>query len=104
MSLFVRRTTAASLLILSAGVGVSIPAGVASAAPRSQAAAPATVTAAQAGAGWLGRQFKGHAFIGTKRKPNPGSTAEAVLALAAAGVGGTTATAAIGWLEDNFAS
>ncbi len=104
MSSFIRRTTAASLLILSAGVGVGVQAGAALASPRSQTSTPAPVTAAQAGAGWLGRQFKGHAFIGTKRKPNPGSTAEAVLALAAAGVGGTTATAAIGWLEDNFES
>ena len=104
MSLFIRRTTAASLLILSAGVGVSVQAGAASASPRSQTSTAASVTAAQAGAGWLGRQFKGHAFIGSKRKPNPSSTAEAVLALAAAGVGGTTATAAIGWLEGNFES
>jgi hypothetical protein len=104
MSLSIRRTTAASLLILSAGLGASAQAGAASAssARASQTASPATVTATQAGAGWLGRQFKGHAFLGTKRMPSASSTAEAVLALAAAGVGGTTANAAIGWLKSNF--
>ena len=60
-------------------------------------------TAAQAGAGWLGRQFHG-AFIGTKATPDPGSTAEAVLAFAAAGAGGTKARAAIHWLKKHFES
>jgi hypothetical protein len=77
------------------GLGASVPAW--GAAPAAQP------TAAQAGAGWLGRQFHG-AFIGTTSAPDPGSTAEAVLAFAAAGAGGSKAKAAINWLKKHVES
>jgi hypothetical protein len=103
MSSSIRRTTAASLLVLSAGLALSVPAG---AAPTSSAhLSPATSpTAAQAGAGWVGRQFKGRAFLRSKGKPETSETVQAVLALAAAGVGQTQAQAAMTWLESNFGS
>ncbi|HEY7946414.1 MAG TPA: prenyltransferase/squalene oxidase repeat-containing protein [Acidimicrobiales bacterium] len=93
------------------GLGASVPvwnAAPASATPATGTAAHATAsktqpTAAQAGAGWLGRQFHG-AFIGTTSAPDPGSTAEAVLAFAAAGAGGSKAKAAINWLKKHVES
>ncbi|HXQ60029.1 MAG TPA: prenyltransferase/squalene oxidase repeat-containing protein [Acidimicrobiales bacterium] len=101
---FIRRTTAAGALTLSVGLGVGVPASAAVTGSAPQSSAPsAQPTAAQAGAGWLGRQFHG-AFIGTKSTPDPGSTAEAVLAFAAAGAGGTKARAAITWLTKHFES
>lgn len=68
-------------------------------------ATPATAsTAAQAGAAWLGQQFTSGGYIREKHKPSPGETAEAILALAAAGVGQTQAQAGVTWLESNFES
>ena len=112
MSSFIRRTTAASVLILSAVLAVSVQAGASPAASPGEptpAASPhpspgTSPTAAQVGAGWLGHQFKGRPFIRSNGKPDPGSTAEAILALAAAGVGATQAGAAVTWLESNFES
>jgi hypothetical protein len=63
----------------------------------------AAPTAAQAGAGWIGRQFTGR-FITTGSTPDPSSTVAAVLAFVSAGVGGAKAAAAMGWLEKNFES
>jgi hypothetical protein len=106
MSSFTRRTTAASLLILSAALGASTEASATPAsAPLAQpASAPSpSATAAQVGAGWLGRQFNG-AAIRSQGKAVPSSTAEAVLALAAAGVGGRKAHSAINWLKKHFQS
>jgi len=98
MSSSVRRATVATLLILSAGLSTS----AASASPVQVApvSAPAP-TAAQAGAGWLGHRFTG-GVIKTGGKPSASSTALAVLAFAASGVGGGKAAAAMAWLEKNF--
>lgn len=98
---FIRRTTTAGVLTLSVGLGVGVPASAATATATPTHPRATQPTAAQAGAGWLGRQFHG-AFIGTRSAPDPGSTAEAVLAFAAAGAGGTKAHAAIDWLKRNF--
>jgi hypothetical protein len=89
------------VLIFSAGLGMSVPAS-GSPAPVSRPSA-AQPTAPQAGAGWLGRQFSG-AFIRSNGTPNPSWTAQAVLALAASGVGGRKAHAGINWLTKHFAS
>ncbi len=108
MSSFVGRVTAAGLLVLSLGLATAVEASASPSARSASSPAPAAprgahVTAAQAGAGWLGRQFTGR-FITTNGAADPGSTALAVLALASSGVGGRKARAAIGWLEKNFAS
>jgi hypothetical protein len=105
MSSIVRRATAAGLLILSVALGVNEPASAwtrSSAPAHSSVPAPAP-TAAQAAAGWLGRHFKG-AAIRSKGKADVSSTALAVLAFAATGVGGTKANQAMAWLEDHFES
>ncbi len=101
MSSFIRRGTAASLLILSAGLGTAIQAS-ASSRPASSSATMST-TAARTGAGWIGRRFTGKRIV-TDGKADTSSTVQAVLAFAAAGVGGLKATAAIGWLEKHFKS
>ena len=100
MSSYIRRATAASLLMVSVGLGLGARAS-ATPAPSATAASPAT--AAQAGAGWLGRQFTGRS-ISFNGAPDPSFTALAVLALAAAGVGGHAAHAGIAWLERHFTS
>ena len=101
MSSFIRRAAAAGLLIFSVGLDASVPA---SASPAPVAHAPTSPpTAAQAGAGWLGRQFTGSS-VSSNGTPNPGSTAQAVLAFAASGVGGRKAQSAINWLKKHFES
>jgi hypothetical protein len=101
MSSFIRRATAASVLILSAGFAVSAPS---SAAPsRGTPATKAAPTAAETGASWLGTQFTGKE-IETGGAPDPSSTVQAVLAFAAAGVGGRKAHGALAWLKKNFES
>ncbi|HXQ44667.1 MAG TPA: prenyltransferase/squalene oxidase repeat-containing protein [Acidimicrobiales bacterium] len=59
---------------------------------------------AQAGAGWIGRRFSAGGVIRTAGAPDPSSTVQAVLALAASGVGGDEAGAGISWLEKHFES
>lgn len=109
MSSYIRRATAAGLLILSMGLGTGAvasasPEHMGSASPGSGlAGSKPAATAAQVGAGWLGRQFKGD-VIKSNGKPDPSSTALAVLAFAAAGVGGTKAEDGITWLEKHFNS
>ncbi len=95
MSSWVRRATAASLLILSAGFATGVEA---SASP------PTPPGAAQVGAGWIGRQFSPGGDIRTGGAPDPSSTIQAVLAFAASGVGGHKADAGITWMEKNFES
>ena len=100
MSSSVRRASAASLLILSLGLGATMGAWPASAAP-----APASSPgAAQVGAGWIGRQFSARGYIITDGVADPSSTVQAVLAFAASGVGGQKAKAAITWLKKHFES
>jgi hypothetical protein len=101
MSSFIRRTTAASLLLLSAGLGTALQASAAPA--RVSPAAKAAPTAAQAGASWLATQFTGKE-IETGGAPDPSSTVQAILAFAASGVGGSKAHAGLAWLKKNFAS
>jgi hypothetical protein len=108
MSLSMRRTTAASVLILSVGLGTSVQA---SASPGPVAAQTGPVlshaatppSAAQVGAGWVGHQFTGKDIV-TGGSPDPSSTVQAVLAFAASGAGGAKAHAAIAWLKKNFES
>lgn len=95
MSSFVRRISAASLLILSAGFMIGVQAS-ASPAPRTSPGP------AQIGAGWIGRQFTSKGDIAQDGAAS--STVQAVLALAAAGVGGTKADAGMAWLEKHFPS
>lgn len=101
MSSFMRRATAAGLLVLSAGVGTAVQAS-ASPARGAPASKPAP-TAAQAGASWLATQFTGKE-IETGGVPDPSSTVQAVLAFAASGVGGKEARGGIAWLKKNFKS
>jgi hypothetical protein len=102
MSSSIRRGTAAGLLILSVGVGSTVRASAS--VPPGSAPAGRAATAAQAGAGWIGRQITAAGDILTGHEADPSDTVQAVLALAAAGVGGTKATAAIDWLESHFQS
>jgi hypothetical protein len=95
MSSFVRRISAASLLILSAGFMVGVQAS-ASPSPETPAGP------AQIGAGWIGRQFTSSGDI--RADGAASSTVQAVLALAAARVGGKKADAGIAWLEKHFQS
>ena len=108
MSSFIRRATAAGLLILSAGLAMTGPASASAPPSRVSPAgvSPATKpapTAAQAGASWLGAQFTGKE-IETGGAPDPSSTVQAVLAFAAAGVGGKKAHAGLAWLKKNLES
>jgi hypothetical protein len=102
MSSFVRRASAAGLLILAAAVGTTVPA---SASPARASVAPAgSAGAAQVGAGWIGRQLSPGGDIITAGKADPSATVQAVLAFAASGVGGHKADAAITWLKKHFES
>lgn len=101
MSSFVRRATAASLLILSVGLATAVPVSASSA--RVAPARRAAPTAAQAGATWIGAQFTGKE-IETEGAPDASSTVQAVLAFAASGVGGAKARGGIAWLKKNFES
>lgn len=66
-------------------------------------AAP-TADPAEAAAGWLGRQFVGGDHLETSYDgdsfPDAGLTIDGIIALTAAGVGGDTSSAALGWLGD----
>lgn len=101
MSSFVRRATAVSLLVLSAAAAGAAPAAAAGPPAARAGTTAAAPTPAQAGAGWIGRQFSGR-FVRSNGAPDPGATAEAVLALAAAGEGGDKAHKALGWLSKHF--
>ncbi|MGH9018746.1 MAG: prenyltransferase/squalene oxidase repeat-containing protein [Acidimicrobiales bacterium] len=74
-----------------------------SAAPAPRSGSAAQPTAAQAGATWIAHQFTGKDIV-TSGSPDPSSTVQAVLAFAAAGVGGAKAKAAVAWLKKNFES
>lgn len=105
--LFARGLPLRGLLVaLLAGV-VALPP---SAAAGTGATPPAAATsAASYGGGWLARLITaagGHVPIDPARPttsaPDPSGTADAVLALHAAGVGGVQADAALSWLEANY--
>jgi hypothetical protein len=107
MSSFVRRISAVSLLILSAGFMVGVqasasPAPQTSTGPQTSPAPQTSPGPAQVGAGWIGRQFSSKGDIAKDGAAS--STVQAVLALAAAGVGGTKADAGMAWLEKHFPS
>jgi LPXTG-motif cell wall-anchored protein len=74
------------------------------AASPAQAAAPTTDDPAAAGAGWLARQFVDGDHLETafdgQSFPDAGLTLDAVLGLAAAGVAGDTAEAAMAWVGE----
>jgi hypothetical protein len=106
MSSFIRRATAAALLILSAGFALSAPSSASPARGTAGAQTPAAKrapTAAEAAASWLATQFTGQE-IETDGTPDPSSTVQAVLAFAAAHVGAAQARGALAWLKKNFES
>jgi hypothetical protein len=99
-TLAVRRVAVASLAgVLTAGACL-LPAVT---------AAGATTTslnqATRAGGGWLARQFNSGGFVrSSSGRASVSLTAQAVVALDAAGVGATQAAAALTWLEGHFES
>jgi hypothetical protein len=62
------------------------------------------VTSAAAGAGWIARDVSSTGAIvdAYSHKPSAGDTADAVLALVAAGYGANQVKAAVGWLKHHF--
>lgn len=94
-----------SCLIGSATVIVVALAATMTSMPAPAGASPSSggppVTAAAAGAGWIGRQFKKDAIPEKGGGGNASYTAQAVLAFVAAGVGQQTAENAITWLEQH---
>jgi hypothetical protein len=108
MTSVVHRVAGLCLAVSCVALGVAVP--IASGSVPAGAAVPLGVrpapapTPAQAGASWLGNQFTAAGFIKSNGAPDPGSTAEAVLAFAAAGVGGAKAKAGLRWLEKHFES
>jgi hypothetical protein len=69
-------------------------------------AAVASVTAAQAGAGWIARDVSSSGAVvdSYSSKPSGGDTADAILALVAAGDGSKKVRSASRWLEHNYGS
>jgi hypothetical protein len=111
MPTFVRRTGRACLVATLLALGATaVPAASANAteagthASVSHRAQP--VTAAAAGAGWIARDLSsGGAIVDAiSHKPSAGDTADAILALVAAGDGSAQVKAATQWLEHNFSS
>lgn len=89
--------------------GAALPVGTAAAG--TGPTPPSAAAAADYGAGWLARLITaagGHVPTDptkpTTSAPDPSGTADAVLALHAAGVGAASATAALQWLEANYAA
>ncbi len=114
MPVFVRRAGRACLVATLIGLGaVAVP--VASAATTQsgahtslalQAQPPTVATAAAAGAGWIARDLSpsGALVDAISHKPSAGDTANAILALVAAGDGSAQVKAATHWLEHDFSS
>ncbi|MGO8724895.1 MAG: hypothetical protein ACLQRM_19515 [Acidimicrobiales bacterium] len=75
-------------------------------APLGFQAHAATVTAAASGAGWIARDLSASGALvdAVSHKPSVGDTADAILALAAAGDGAKQVKAATYWLEQHFGS
>jgi len=96
-----RACLVAVLVCLTAGV----PIGAADAA-NSVSLTPVASDAAAAGAGWIARDMSptGAIVDAESHQASAGDTANAVLALVAAGVGANQVKAATGWLEHNYAS
>ncbi len=74
--------------------------------PRVLQAYGATMTAAAAGAGWIARDLSasGALIDAVSHRPSAGDTADAILALVAAGDGAKQVKAATDWLEQHFGS
>ncbi len=89
----------AALAAALTAVAVAAPVAAAPAAP---AAAPTTSVPAEAAAGWLSRQLVDGSYletvVGGTAYPDAGLTLDAVLAFAASGVAGDSATGALTWL------
>ena len=113
----VRRAERACLAAMLLGLGAAaVPVASAAAtkqrprgplAARVARAAPADeVTAAAAGAGWIARDLSSSGALvdAVSHKPSAGDTADAILALVAAGEGGNQVRTAIRWLEHHFNS
>ena len=99
------RAARACLVAAAVCLATAVPTGTA-AASRSSSPTPATSGAAAAGAGWIARDMtpSGALVDAESHKASAGDTANAVLALAAAGVGANQVKTAINWLEHNYAS
>ena len=110
----VRRAARACLVAMLLGLGAAaVPvASAATAQPGAHALLAlqdhaATVTAAAAaGAGWIARDLSNSGALvdAVSGKPSAGDTADAILALVAAGEGASQVKAATHWLEDHFSS
>jgi len=103
----VRRTARACLVASLLGLGAIVPvASAAGAGPGSRATGAASETPAGAGAGWIARDMsaRGALVDAESHQPSAGDTANAILALVAAGEGANQVKAATNWLEHNFAS
>jgi len=74
--------------------------------PTPNGAGIATVTPAEAGAGWIARDVSrtGAVIDAYSSKPSAGDTADAILALVAAGDGANQVKSASRWLQHNFGS
>lgn len=114
MQASVRRAARACLAAMLLGLGAAaVPvASAATTQPGARArlaphAQPATVTeAAAAGAGWIARDLSASGALvdAVSGKPSAGDTADAILALVAAGEGASQVKAATHWLEHHFSS
>lgn len=102
---YVRRGAAACLVASLLALGTAVPIAAAGATGSGSHTA-GTVTAAQAGAGWIARDMSvnGALIDADSHLASPGDTANAILALVAAGVGANQVKAATNWLSHNFAS
>ena len=103
-----RTCAIASLLAL----GTAVPAAAAAGSARAPVAVAArvqsitTASVAAAGAGWIARDFSpsGALVDAGSHQPSAGDTANAILALVAAGYGADQVSTATNWLEHHFAS
>lgn len=107
-----RACVAASLLALGAAVPIAsaAAAGASARAPGAASSAKSagalTVTPAAAGAGWIARSMGANGAVtdSYSHLASAGDTANAIVALVAAGVGANQVKAGTHWLEQNFAS
>lgn len=114
MPTFVRRVARAWLVTMLLGLGAAaVPVAssatieIGSHASLAFQSQPATVTAAAAaGAGWIARDLSSSGAIvdAVSHKPSAGDTADAIMALVAAGEGSNQVAAATHWLEHHFSS
>ncbi len=111
MPIFVRRVGGACLVATLLGLGAAALPVASAATTESQVHASVSlqaqpVTAAAAGAGWIAHHLSSSGALvdAISHKPSAGDTADAILALVAAGDGSVQVKDATQWLEHNFSS